>query len=85
MSCDACVFCEGLRGVVDVGEDLCGGLCKVVGNGTDLDIRQGWCGRDEGRWGVAVSVPRVGDAVDRRHVGDRGMDEGKWGNGELLS
>ena len=63
-----CVLCEGLGTVVDVGEDLCGGLCKVVGNGADLDIRRRQCGGDEGGWGAAACVPRVGDTVDGWHV-----------------
>ena len=63
-----CVLCKGLGGVVDIGEDLHRGLCKVVGNGADLDVRRRRCGKDKGGWGAATCVPKVGDTVDGRHV-----------------
>ena len=51
-----------------IGEDLCRSLCEIVGNGADLDVRRQQCGRDKGRWGAVVSVPRIGDAVDGQHI-----------------
>ena len=63
-----CVLCKGLRTVVDVGEDLRRGLCEVVGNGADLDVRRRWRGGDESGGGAAAYVPRVDNAVDRWHV-----------------
>ena len=80
MARDACVLCEGLRSVVDVGEDLCRCSFEVVGDGADLDIRRRWCGGDKGGRGAATSVPRVGDTVDGWHIGEA-IVERRWSRG----